>query len=170
MSILLKMNIVHIMKKAITTKEKILENAKKEARRKGLEKIGMREISSASSVALGTLYNYFPDKESLIIATISSIWNETIGNLKKPEGFVSALSVFMMLTRGTLEVIGLPLSSALDVSIFRDSRNRSYSIVNRTYIVIDVTAEGKSEIKLDLSNNSFYHQSLSILIFHIYCP
>ena len=105
------------MKKAITTKEKILENAKKEARRKGLEKIGMREISSASSVALGTLYNYFPDKESLIIATISSIWNETIGNLKKPEGFVSALSVFMMLPRGTLEVIGLPLSSALDASI-----------------------------------------------------
>ena len=105
------------MKKAITTKEKILENAKKEARSKGLEKIGMREISSASSVALGTLYNYFPDKESLIIATISSIWNETIGNLKKPEGFVSALSVFMMLTRGTLEVIGLSLSSALDASI-----------------------------------------------------
>lgn len=105
------------MKKAITTKEKILENANKEARRKGLEKIGMREISSASSVALGTLYKYFPDKESLIIATISSIWNETIGNLKKPEGFVSALSVFMMLPRGTLEVIGLPLSSALDASI-----------------------------------------------------
>ena len=105
------------MKKAITTKEKILENAKKEARRKGLEKIGMREISSASSVALGTLYKYFPDKESLIIATISSIWNETIGNLKKPEGFVSALSVFMMLSRGTLEVIGLSLSSALDASI-----------------------------------------------------
>ena len=117
MRILLKMNVVHIMKKAITTKEKILENAKKEARRRGLEKIGMREISSASSVALGTLYNYFPDKESLIIATISSIWNETIGNLKKPEGFVSALSVFMMLPRGTLEVIGLPLSSALDASI-----------------------------------------------------
>ena len=117
MSILLKMNIVHIMKKAITTKEKIRENAKKEARSKGLEKIGMREISSASSVALGTLYNYFPDKESLIIATISSIWNETIGNLKKPEGFVSALSVFMMLLRRTLEVIGLPLSSALDASI-----------------------------------------------------
>ena len=105
------------MKKAIMTKEKILENAKKEARRKGLEKIGMREISSASSVALGTLYNYSPDKESLIIATISSIWNETIGNLKKPEGFVSALSVFMMLLRRTLEVIGLPLSSALDTSI-----------------------------------------------------
>ena len=117
MRILLKMNVVHIMKKAIRTKEKIRENAKKEARSKGLEKIGMREISSASSVALGTLYNYFPDKESLIIATISSIWNETIGNLKKPEGFVSALSVFMMLTRGTLEVIGLPLSSALDASI-----------------------------------------------------
>ena len=105
------------MKKAITTKEKILENAKKEARRKGLEKIGMREISSASSMALGTLYNYSPDKESLIIATISSIWNETIGNLKKPEGFVSALSVFMMLLRRTLEVIGLPLSSALDAYI-----------------------------------------------------
>ena len=38
-------------------------------------------------------------------------------NLKKPEGFVSALSVFMMLPRGTLEVIGLPRSSALDAYI-----------------------------------------------------
>ena len=46
------------MKKAIMTKKKIRENAKKEARSKGLEKIGMREISSASSMALGTLYNY----------------------------------------------------------------------------------------------------------------
>ena len=58
MSILLKMNIVHIMKKAIMTKEKIRENAKKEARSKGLENIGMRDRASASSVALGTLYNY----------------------------------------------------------------------------------------------------------------
>ena len=32
---------------------------------------------------------------------------------------------------------------------FRDCRNRSYSIVNRTYIVIDVATEDKSEIKLD---------------------
>ena len=48
MRILLKMNVVHIMKKAIRTKEKIRENAKKEARSKGLEKIGMRERSSAS--------------------------------------------------------------------------------------------------------------------------
>ena len=40
------------MNKVIITKEKIRENAKKEARSKGLEKIGMREISSAYSVAL----------------------------------------------------------------------------------------------------------------------
>lgn len=37
MRILLRMNVVHIMKKAIMTKEKILENAKKEARSKGYE-------------------------------------------------------------------------------------------------------------------------------------
>ena len=60
MSILLKMNVVHIMRKAITTKEKILENAKKEARSKGLEKIGMREISSASSVGAGHSLQIFP--------------------------------------------------------------------------------------------------------------
>ena len=52
MRILLRMNVVQIMRKAITTKEKIRENAMIEARSKGLEKIGMREISSAYSVAL----------------------------------------------------------------------------------------------------------------------
>ena len=100
-------------------------------------------------MALGTLYKYFPDKESLIIATISSIWNETIGNLKKPEGLVSALSVFMMLIRGTLEVIGLPLSSALDASISGIAGIGHILLGTGLIIVIDVATEGKSEIKLD---------------------
>ena len=56
MTIYLKMNIVHIMMNSVTTKDEILEAAKREAKDKGLESIGMREIARASNISLGTLY------------------------------------------------------------------------------------------------------------------
>lgn len=85
------MNIVHIIMKSVTTKEKILQVAKKEALSKGLENLGMREIAASSSVALGTLYNYFPNKEALISSTIASVWEDAISNLEEKEDFVYAV-------------------------------------------------------------------------------
>ena len=73
MTFYFKMNIVHVMMNSVTTKDEILEAAKREAKDKGLESIGMREIARASNIALGTLYNYFPNKDVLILSTISSI-------------------------------------------------------------------------------------------------
>lgn len=85
------MNIVHIMMNAATNKDKILEASRKEALEKGLENIGMREIAAASSIALGTLYNYFPNKDALILSTISSIWKEALESLTAEYDFGKAI-------------------------------------------------------------------------------
>ena len=92
MTFYFKMNIVHVMMNSITTKDEILEAAKREAKDKGLESIGMREIARASNIALGTLYNYFPNKDVLILSTISSIWEEAIEKLEEEKDFISAVS------------------------------------------------------------------------------
>ena len=92
MTFYFKMNIVHIMMNSVTTKDEILEAAKREAKDKGLESIGMREIARASNIALGTLYNYFPNKDVLILSTISSIWKEAIEKLEEEKDFISAVS------------------------------------------------------------------------------
>ena len=92
MTFYFKMNIVHVMMNSVTTKDEILEAAKREAKDKGLESIGMREIARASNIALGTLYNYFPNKDVLILSTISSIWKEAIEKLEEEKDFISAVS------------------------------------------------------------------------------
>lgn len=43
---------------------------------KGLESINMREVAKACEVAIGSIYNYFPSKSELLVATIESVWED----------------------------------------------------------------------------------------------
>lgn len=51
----------------------------------------MRAVASACSVALGSLYNYFPSKDDLLIATIESVWEEIfqLHGMKSKSGFTA---------------------------------------------------------------------------------
>ncbi|MGN0669186.1 MAG: TetR/AcrR family transcriptional regulator, partial [Oscillospiraceae bacterium] len=59
-----------------TSKEEILQISRKIAAEKGLKALNMRAVAGECGIALGTLYNYFSDKEELLIATISSLWQD----------------------------------------------------------------------------------------------
>lgn len=64
------------MNKAVISKEAILTASKEIVAQKGINAINMRDIASRCGVAVGSVYNYFPSKEDLIVATIASIWIE----------------------------------------------------------------------------------------------
>ena len=38
--------------------------------------VNMRSVAGRCNVALGSLYNYFPSKDALILATIESVWQD----------------------------------------------------------------------------------------------
>lgn len=59
-----------------TSKDAILQISRKIAAEKGLKALSMRAVAGECGIALGTLYNYFSDKEELLIATISSLWQD----------------------------------------------------------------------------------------------
>ena len=59
-----------------TSKEEILLICRKIASEKGLKALNMRTVAGECGIALGTLYNYFSDKEELLISTISSLWQD----------------------------------------------------------------------------------------------
>ena len=40
----------------------------------GLDSLNMRSVARACQVALGSLYNYFPSKDDLLLATVESVW------------------------------------------------------------------------------------------------
>lgn len=56
--------------------DKILNISKNIAIEQGLNCINMRLIAKKCDIALGSIYNYFPSKSDLLIATIESIWKD----------------------------------------------------------------------------------------------
>lgn len=62
------------MNKSATSKEKLLETAREIAYREGLGALNIRRVASESSIAIGTVYNYYPSKGDLIGAVMEDFW------------------------------------------------------------------------------------------------
>lgn len=60
----------------ITSKEAIMRVCKGIVSRQGLAALNMRAVARECGTALGTLYNYYSDKDELVLATIGSIWHD----------------------------------------------------------------------------------------------
>lgn len=72
----------------VTSKEAILTTCREIVSEKGLSSLNMRAVAEACHVALGSLYNYFPSKDDLMIATIESVWQH-IFHMEQPcEGYL----------------------------------------------------------------------------------
>lgn len=66
------------MNKSVTSREAILNVSKEMAAAQGMQAINMRSVAKQCGVAVGSVYNYFPSKTDLMIATIDAIWREII--------------------------------------------------------------------------------------------
>ena len=79
------------MKAAATCREEILHAAILLKQNAG--EISMRQIAQACGVAVGTVYHYFPDKTSLLIAAVGAVWQEIFAPLMQPGAVGDALSL-----------------------------------------------------------------------------
>lgn len=66
------------MNQPATSREELLSASKKIVAERGLQAVSIREIARQCHVAPGSVYNYFPSKNELMIATIESIWSEIL--------------------------------------------------------------------------------------------
>lgn len=64
------------MNTVITSKEAIMETCRRIVAAKGIKGLNMRLVADECHVALGTLYNYYEDKDALVLATVESIWKD----------------------------------------------------------------------------------------------
>lgn len=60
----------------ITSREAILQTCRQIVAAKGIKGLNMRLVADGCHVALGTLYNYYADKDALVLATVESIWKD----------------------------------------------------------------------------------------------
>lgn len=73
------------MKPQATSREDILAACRKVVRDRGLSGVSVRAVAAAAGVAPGTLYHYFPDKNSLLTAVTADVWREVF-DLGAPSG------------------------------------------------------------------------------------
>ena len=59
-----------------TSREAILQACRRIVAEEGVQALSMRRVADACRIALGTLYNYYADKNALVLATVESIWRE----------------------------------------------------------------------------------------------
>ena len=64
------------MNTVITSKEAIMQVCRRIVAEKGLTALNMRLVADECHIALGTLYNYYADKDELVLATVESIWRD----------------------------------------------------------------------------------------------
>lgn len=67
---------------AAAVREHLLASARAIVEREGLAGASVREIAREAGVATGTLYNYFPDREALVVAAIVHGATSVGGELK----------------------------------------------------------------------------------------
>ncbi len=71
------------MNKTLTSREAILSAGGKEIIiQSGMQGLNMRDVAHKCGVSVGTIYNYFPSKSDLIVATIESVWTEIMHDSK----------------------------------------------------------------------------------------
>lgn len=70
------------MNKTLISKESILSKCKEMVIESGIQSLNMRDVAARCSVSVGTVYNYFPSKSDMIVATIESIWTEIMHGSK----------------------------------------------------------------------------------------
>ncbi len=62
------------MNKRVTSRDKILEQALLIAKKEGVDKLSIRKLASACDIAIGSVYNYYPDKDALVTDLAERFW------------------------------------------------------------------------------------------------
>ena len=71
------------MNHRVTSTDLILEKALLIAKREGVDKLSIRKIATACGIAVGSVYNYYPDKEALVTAMAEVFWNNIFSDQER---------------------------------------------------------------------------------------
>jgi AcrR family transcriptional regulator len=75
------------------TRRRILEVARRQFAQQGFEATTTRDIARGANIAVGTLFNYFPTKESIVECLVRAAWAEAAGALADGPAPGDALSL-----------------------------------------------------------------------------
>ncbi len=123
------------MNKTITSREIILAASKELVKESGMLSLNIRDVAKKCDISVGSVYNYFPSKDDLSIATVEAIWMEILG----VEGVSCTCSDFQVGVKHFFESV---LKGSKDYSFFLDvhamnlmdaSKSKGREVMNRFF-------------------------------------
>jgi TetR/AcrR family fatty acid metabolism transcriptional regulator len=137
-------------KKAMDKRTVILDAALRAFVKRGYPQTKVAEIASEAGVAEGTLYNYFPSKEDLLLALFDEKWSGIINEIKKkiarledPNKKLKAIfSQVVMMFRKNRQLAELFMVDIKQSSIFLNNYTIN-RIVEFLDLIEEVLEEGK---------------------------
>lgn len=69
-------------KKDETLRDTLLSCARELARREGTGSINIRQLAVQAGIATGTVYNYFPSKEEVMLALTEEFWRDSFQEMR----------------------------------------------------------------------------------------
>ena len=123
------------MNNIVTSKEAIMQVCRCIVAEKGMKALNMRLVADECHIALGTLYNYYADKNSLVLATVESIWKDIFHAERQGQtddsfpGYVAEL--YMHIMRGAQDYPGFLTGHS--ISIAGAKRGEAKSVMEHTF-------------------------------------
>lgn len=141
--------------KPAIAREAILDAAYARAQKDGMASLGIRTIARECGVAVGTIYNYFPDKASLVTEVVGRFWHAAIEPARQlasdgaAEGPGCLLVYCRLLGQGLGESLSHFRASWLREISTLDTRTRTRSHAAESALFRDIQGEIQRVIEND---------------------
>lgn len=154
------------MNKLITSQNEILDISKKMILENGIASFNMRIIAKQCGISVGAIYNYFPSKSELIMATVENVWIEIFEPLNRTKvfnSFVDAVAcMFETIKHGDLKYPGF--FSVHSLHITSEDKLEGVQIMNAYFTKLKQKLVHVIENDKNVSEGIF-HDELSMEIF-----
>ncbi len=95
-------------------RNQIIQQAKITVEKNGADALNIRAIACECGISIGTVYNYFENKQAILFALTEELWSETlqaIGRLSSPSFLENLNSAYALLSESTHDFRGSLLFS-----------------------------------------------------------
>lgn len=125
----------YILNTVITSKEAILQVCRRIVSQKGIQALNMRLVADDCHIALGTLYNYYADKDALVLAVVESVWKD-IFHAGLSHGMQTSFSDYIAQLYGQIQTGAQAYPGFLtshSISIANTKRGEAKSVMEHTF-------------------------------------
>lgn len=149
-----------------TLRDTLLNLARNIADTEGIEAINIRSIAKKAGVAAGTVYNYFSNKDEILLALTEEYWRQTLLEMRTvitADSFCEQLQeIFMFLTERIDQSAGKLMNSLGNVETAGQARMRSMQSVLEAALVQRM--EQDADIRKDIWDETFTKEQFARFI------